>query len=146
MDTPGDGVRDPAATDRGTVKTINLALQGGGAHGAFAWGVLDRLLEDQCLAFEGISASSAGAMNAAVCAYGLTVGGRQGAREALEGTSLLTQSIGEGVISRCAGKRDIEFRRCSWRSAVGVVGIRTVMPGVSNELGGRRVRGCLVWG
>ena len=49
-------------------------------------------------------------------------------------------------ISSCARKRDIEFRRCSWRSAVGVVGIRTVMPGVSNELGGRRVRGCLVWG
>ena len=68
MDTLGDGVRDPAATDRGAVKTINLALQGGGAHGAFAWGVLDRLLEDRRLAFEGISASSAGAMNAAVCA------------------------------------------------------------------------------
>ena len=67
-------------------------------------------------------------------------------KRVLEPTSLLTQSIGEGVISRCAGKRDIEFRRCSWRSAVGVVGIRTVMPGVSNELGGRRVRGCLVWG
>jgi NTE family protein len=85
MDTLGDGVGDPAATDQGAVKTINLALQGGGAHGAFAWGVLDRLLEDQRLAFEGISASSAGAMNAAVCAYGLTVGGRQGAREALDG-------------------------------------------------------------
>jgi hypothetical protein len=48
-------------------------------------------------------------------------------------------------ISSCARKRDIEFRRCSWRSAVGVVGTRTVMPGVSNELGGQRVRGCLVW-
>jgi transposase len=70
----------------------------------------------------------------------------QASIQAVDPTSLLTQSIGEGVISRCAGKRDIEFRRCSWRSAVGVVGIRTVMPGVSNELGGRRVRGCLVWG
>ena len=55
-------------------KTINLALQGGGAHGAFAWGVLDRLLDDDRIAFEGISATSAGAMNAAVMAYGLAVG------------------------------------------------------------------------
>jgi NTE family protein len=66
-----------------TVKTVNLALQGGGAHGAFTWGVLDRLLEDETLAFEGISATSAGAMNAAVLAYGLTIGGRAGARKAL---------------------------------------------------------------
>ena len=66
------------------MRRINLALQGGGAHGAFAWGVLDRLLEDDGLEFEGISATSAGAMNAAVCAYGLTVGGRTGARDALE--------------------------------------------------------------
>src|SRR5271170_1834970 len=65
------------------VKTINLALQGGGAHGAFTWGVLDRLLEEPGLAFEGISATSAGAMNASVLAYGLTVGGREGARKAL---------------------------------------------------------------
>lgn len=64
-------------------KTVNLALQGGGAHGAFAWGVLDRLLEDGRLNFEGISATSAGAMNATVTAYGLTVGGREGAREIL---------------------------------------------------------------
>ncbi|MGE0047193.1 MAG: patatin-like phospholipase family protein, partial [Hyphomonadaceae bacterium] len=53
-------------------KTINLALQGGGAHGAFAWGVLDRLLEDERIGFDGVSATSAGAMNAAVMAYGLT--------------------------------------------------------------------------
>jgi NTE family protein len=65
------------------VKTINLALQGGGAHGAFAWGVLDRLIEDGRLRFEGISATSAGAMNAAVLAYGWTRGGAQGARAAL---------------------------------------------------------------
>jgi NTE family protein len=64
-------------------KTINLALQGGGAHGAFAWGVLDRLLEDDRIAFEGLSATSAGAMNAVTMAYGMTVGGREGARTAL---------------------------------------------------------------
>lgn len=64
-------------------KSINLALQGGGAHGAFGWGVLDRLLEEEALAFDGVSATSAGAMNAAVLAYGLAEGGRDGAKEAL---------------------------------------------------------------
>ena len=66
-----------------SVKTVNLALQGGGAHGAFAWGVLDRLLEDERISFEGITACSAGAMNAAVLAYGLTEGGVDGAKRAL---------------------------------------------------------------
>jgi NTE family protein len=66
------------------VKHINLALQGGGAHGAFTWGVLDRLLEDSRIAVEGVSATSSGAMNAAVLADGLTVGGPDGAREALD--------------------------------------------------------------
>ncbi len=64
-------------------RTINLALQGGGAHGAFTWGVLDRLLDEPNLSFEGIVATSAGAMNAAVLAYGLTEGGRGGAQRAL---------------------------------------------------------------
>ena len=53
---------------RVAIKSIYLALQGGGAHGAFTWGVLDRLLEDEPVAFEGISAASAGAINAAVFA------------------------------------------------------------------------------
>src|SRR5260221_80822 len=66
-------------------KFINLALQGGGAHGAFTWGVLDRLLEDERIAVDGVSATSAGAMNAAVFAYGLAVGGRDGAKKALAG-------------------------------------------------------------
>jgi len=64
-------------------KTVNLALQGGGAHGAFTWGVLDRLLEDERLLFEGISGTSAGAMNAVVLASGYKKGGRDGARAAL---------------------------------------------------------------
>jgi NTE family protein len=67
------------------VKKINLALQGGGAHGAFAWGVLDRLLEEDRIEIEGISATSAGAMNATVLTYGYAAGGRQGARKALDG-------------------------------------------------------------
>jgi NTE family protein len=64
-------------------KTVNLALQGGGAHGAFAWGVLDRMLEDGRVDIEGISATSAGAMNAVVLAHGYEKAGREGAREAL---------------------------------------------------------------
>jgi NTE family protein len=64
-------------------RALNLALQGGGAHGAFTWGVLDRLLDEPNLSFEGIVATSAGAMNAAVLAYGLAEGGRQGAQKAL---------------------------------------------------------------
>ena len=63
---------------------VNLALQGGGAHGAFTWGVLDRLLEDGRLEFEAISGTSAGAMNAVAMAHGLLAGGRDGARAALE--------------------------------------------------------------
>lgn len=64
-------------------KSINLALQGGGAHGAFTWGVLDRILEDGRLWIEAISGTSAGAMNAVVVADGLMRDGCNGAREAL---------------------------------------------------------------
>lgn len=63
---------------------IDLALQGGGSHGAFTWGVLDRLLEEDWLRIEGISGTSAGAMNAAVLADGFAAGGRAGARAALD--------------------------------------------------------------
>ena len=63
---------------------IDLALQGGGSHGAFTWGVLDRLLEESQLHIAAISGTSAGAMNAAVLADGWTEGGAQGAREALD--------------------------------------------------------------
>jgi len=65
-------------------RPINLAFQGGGAHGAFTWGVVDRLLEDGRLEIESLVGTSAGAMNAAVTMHGLITGGRDGAREALE--------------------------------------------------------------
>lgn len=68
---------------RATAHPLNLALQGGGAHGAFTWGVLETLLDDPRLAFEGLSGSSAGAMNAVVVADGWAKGGRDGARRAL---------------------------------------------------------------
>ena len=63
---------------------VDLGLQGGGAHGAFTWGVLDRLLEEPWITYDGISGTSAGAMNAVVMADGLAAGGRDGARAALE--------------------------------------------------------------
>jgi NTE family protein len=63
---------------------VDLALQGGGAHGAFTWGVLDRLLEEDWLTIDGISGTSAGAMNAAVLADGYADDGASGARAALE--------------------------------------------------------------
>lgn len=63
---------------------VDLALQGGGSHGAFTWGALDRLLEEDWIEVDGISGTSAGAMNAAVFAQGMMAGGRDGARAALE--------------------------------------------------------------
>ncbi|MBS7545850.1 patatin-like phospholipase family protein [Ancylobacter oerskovii] len=71
----GDTARAPVLVD--------FALQGGGSHGAFTWGVLDRLLEERWLTIDGISGTSAGAMNAAVLSYGYARGGAEGAREAL---------------------------------------------------------------
>ena len=65
-------------------KRVNLALQGGGAHGAFGWGVLDRIAEDGRLEIEGLCATSAGSMNAVVYAQGTMAGGHEGARGALE--------------------------------------------------------------
>ena len=63
---------------------VDFALQGGGAHGAFTWGVLDRLLEEKWLRIDGISGTSAGAMNAAVLASAYAAGGAERARSALE--------------------------------------------------------------
>ncbi|MBN2282670.1 MAG: patatin-like phospholipase family protein [Deltaproteobacteria bacterium] len=64
-------------------KKLNLALQGGGAHGAFTWGVLDRLLEQKDLEIVGVSGTSAGAVNGACLVYGLTRGGNEAARDIL---------------------------------------------------------------
>src|SRR5207247_5585591 len=61
----------PGRVSKGRAKPINLALQGGGAHGAFTWGVLDQLLDDGRIGIEGISGASAGAVNAVILADGL---------------------------------------------------------------------------
>jgi NTE family protein len=79
-----DAVGDRAGRRARRLPTLNLALQGGGAHGAFTWGVLDRLLEEERFAVEGISGTSAGALNAVVLASGWLGGARAGARQALE--------------------------------------------------------------
>jgi NTE family protein len=72
----GGSGREPALVD--------LALQGGGAHGAYTWGVLDRLLDESWLTYEGISGTSAGAMNAVVMAHGMVKGGPRQAQLELE--------------------------------------------------------------
>ena len=77
-DTPGAGA------GRQHARRISLALQGGGSHGAFEWGVLDRLLEEELIEIAAVSAVSAGAMNAAALAAGLARAGRAGARAALD--------------------------------------------------------------
>jgi len=65
-------------------KKVGIALQGGGAHGAFTWGVLDRLLEEDAIEAEAMCGTSAGALNAVTCAYGLHLGGPAKAKELLE--------------------------------------------------------------
>jgi NTE family protein len=75
---------DRALMPRAGKKTVNLALQGGGAHGAFTWGALDRLLEEERIEIEGITATSAGAMNAAALKHGWLQGGADGAKASLK--------------------------------------------------------------
>jgi NTE family protein len=75
--------RAPEQKASAKTKRINLALQGGGAHGAFTWGVLDHVLEDERLSIEGISGTSAGAINAVMLADGLARGGRAEAQKRL---------------------------------------------------------------
>jgi NTE family protein len=107
---------EPAApiAARGS-RTINLALQGGGAHGAFTWGVLDRLLDEENLSFEGVVATSAGAMNASVLAYGLAEGGRRGAQKALTNFwrrvshAASFSPLQPSLLDRLTGSKALEF-------------------------------------
>jgi NTE family protein len=97
-------------------KPVNLALQGGGAHGAFAWGVLDKLIEDGRLSIDAISATSAGAMNAVAAAHGAAVGGPDGAREKL---AELWREIAR------AGQLYSTLRAFPWEQWLEAGGIRT---------------------
>lgn len=95
-------------------RPLRLALQGGGAHGAFTWGVLDRLLEEPGLPIEAVSGTSAGAMNAVVLADGLLRGGRQGARDALAafwqgvGKAAALSPFRRGVVDRLSGRASLD--------------------------------------
>jgi len=84
----------------GPVRRINLALQGGGAHGAFTWGVLDRLLQDETIEIAGISGTSAGALNGAALKAGMMQGGRAGAREALDRLWRQVGAVGDMRLAR----------------------------------------------
>ena len=95
----------PAGGERPS-QLIDLALQGGGSHGAFTWGVLDRLLEDSGLTIEAVSGTSAGAMNAAVMADGHARAGNPGARRALE-AFWRKVSAGRARSARCSAARSM---------------------------------------
>jgi NTE family protein len=110
------------------VRTINLALQGGGAHGAFTWGVLDRLLDEKQLAFEGLSATSAGSMNAAAFAYGLAIGGREGARKALtDYWKRVSEAARLGPLQPTPIDRMLADHRLSWSPIFSMIGFVTRM-------------------
>jgi NTE family protein len=115
---------DPAPPPQ--IRTINLALQGGGAHGAFTWGVLDRLAEEKNLAFEGLSATSAGAMNAAAFAYGFAVDGRDGAREALARYwKSVSDAAGHGLLQPSLIDRALGDHKLNWSPAFSMMGFVT---------------------
>lgn len=92
-------------------KTINLALQGGGSHGAYTWGVLDRLLEEDKLIIEGISGTSAGAMNATMLVNGYMRDGNEGAKEMLDRFWL---KVSEAAIFSPLHKNPIERMLTGW--------------------------------
>jgi len=130
--------RDPVAVD--------LGLQGGGAHGAFTWGVLDRLLEESWLRFDGVSGTSAGAMNAVVLAAALADGGPSRAREALEkfwksvSDAALFSPLKRGPIEVLTGRWSMDY---SPVFAALDIAARVVSPYVSNPLGWNPLRGIL---
>ncbi len=96
----------PAAPKR---RPVCLALQGGGSHGAFQWGVLDRLLEDDRLDVRAVTAASAGAMNAAALVSGLETGGPDGARRQLD---LLWREVNQ------SGGRNVFGNSSIWSAAL----------------------------
>jgi NTE family protein len=106
-----------AAQDPTDQIVIDLALQGGGAHGAFTWGVLDRLLEEPRLRIEGLSGTSAGAINAAVMVDGYGHGEPEKARTALES---LWKSVSRAALYS-------PFRR-ALSTCCSAAGLSTILP------------------
>ncbi|MFC7691271.1 patatin-like phospholipase family protein [Paeniroseomonas aquatica] len=112
--------KSPAQASRGRV-LVDLALQGGGSHGAFTWGVVNRLLQEERLEIEGISGTSAGAMNAAVLASGYAKGGAAGALADLEAfwkrvaDAARYSPFQRGPLDRMLGRWTLDNRRpTSW--------------------------------
>jgi NTE family protein len=104
---PGRAAEVPSAQ---TTKRINLALQGGGAHGAFTWGVLEHLLSEQRLEVEGVSGTSAGAINAVMLADGLVRGGRTEAQKRLADFWRAASSTGNlPTVQRAVMERLLSF-------------------------------------
>jgi len=104
---PGRATAQKASS---SIKPINLALQGGGAHGAFTWGVLEQILEDERLSIEGISGTSAGAVNAVMLADGLARGGRAEAQKRLADFWRAASSTGNlPVLQRAVMERLLSF-------------------------------------
>ncbi|MFZ4120297.1 MAG: patatin-like phospholipase family protein [Caulobacterales bacterium] len=98
--------------ERPKAKKINLALQGGGSHGAFTWGVLDRLLEDERIAISAVSGASAGAMNAVVLAEGLVTEGYSGARKCLR---QFWEGVANAAVASPLRRSPIEALMGGWR-------------------------------
>jgi NTE family protein len=127
--------RDPVSVD--------LGLQGGGAHGAFTWGVLDRLLEESWLMFDGVSGTSAGAMNAVVMADGLAHGGPPQARAELEqfwkrvSDAALLSPLRRGPIEILTGRWTLDY---SPVFAVLDIAARVLSPYDTNPLGSNPLR------
>ncbi|WGF88710.1 patatin-like phospholipase family protein [Marinivivus vitaminiproducens] len=113
------GTRTKAAPCPEGKKRISLALQGGGAHGAFTWGVLDRLLEDDRLQIEAVCGTSAGAMNAVALVYGMAIGGHDGGRAALEqfwhkvGATARTSPVQPSWLDRLLSQGNMDYS-LSW--------------------------------
>ncbi|MEW5728599.1 MAG: patatin-like phospholipase family protein [Pseudomonadota bacterium] len=128
------------------LKTVTLALQGGGTHGAFTWGVLDRLLEDERLAIEGISATSAGAINGALAVSGLASGGRDAARALLArfwgrmAEWSLASPLQPTPLDRISGSWGLSWSPAyQWGEAM----MRLLAPAQVNPLGVNPLRGLL---
>ena len=105
-------------------KPLSLALQGGGSHGAFEWGVIDRLLEEDDIEIRAVTAASAGAMNAVCLAHGLLTGGRDGARTALDAFWRATNQAGgqnvfgdSGILTKAFAGPDWLKNTPGWRMA-----------------------------
>jgi NTE family protein len=119
-------------------KKINLALQGGGSHGAFTWGVLDALIEDDRLEFEALSGTSAGAMNTAIMLQGWAKGGASGARKELRdfwtelGSMAITSPIQRTPFDRLRGNWNLDE---SPAALFADVMQRTLAPWMRNPLG-----------